>query len=121
MKYGVVILIYFFLTKVHAYQEINNIAFPKGCQPMKFSEVKKNTEVMVYNLSAGDIWITYVPLANNIEAEKSVLLQAHHWSTFISGKLKRTFLCTESRPGHEQQVPCTAVIAACDSSKGRKV
>lgn len=119
MKYGILLLLCIFAINAYSYRETSNVAFPKGCRSIGFERIKNRMEVMLYNLSDNDVWVTYIPKGASFEAEKSVRLKAHHWSTFVHGKDRMRFLCTESRPGHEQQVPCSSVITTC-SLKGRK-
>ena len=93
--------------------------FPAGCKPLVLHEelVKLSTEVpslvMIHNLSTMDLWITH-PLSEINGHEKwSSRLQSGNWSALALDKKSFDLSCIESRPGHEQQVPCAGLLSAC--------
>ncbi len=43
-------------------------------------------------------------------------LQKEHWSSLAVDELPFTLTCIESRPGHEQQVPCEGAVNVCEWS-----
>lgn len=96
--------------------------FPQGCKPLVVDEelvklsTKKPTLVMVHNLSNMDIWITHPVSEPSASAGWSSRLQAGNWSALALDKKSFDLSCIESRPGHEQQVPCAGLLAACQWS-----
>ena len=108
-----VILILFAMTS-HA-DEI----FPSGCKPLTVHEelmtfsAEKPIVVMIHNLSTIDIWITHPVSEPSASAGWSSRLQAGNWSALALDKKSFELSCIESRPGHEQQVPCAGLLAAC--------
>ena len=93
--------------------------FPAGCKPLVLHEelVKLSAEVpvlvMIHNLSTIDIWITHPVTEASASAGWSSRLQAGNWSALALDKKTFELSCIESRPGHEQQVPCAGLLAAC--------
>ena len=93
--------------------------FPAGCKPLMVHEelVKLSAEepklVMIHNLSTIDIWITHPVSEPSASAGWSSRLQAGNWSALALDKKSFELSCIESRPGHEQQVPCAGLLAAC--------
>ena len=93
--------------------------FPASCKPLMVHEelVKLSTDVpvlvMIHNLSTVDIWITHPVSEPNASAGWSSRLQAGNWSALALDKKTFELSCIESRPGHEQQVPCAGLLAAC--------
>jgi hypothetical protein len=93
--------------------------FPAACKPLMIHEelVNLSTEtpvlVMIHNLSTIDIWITHPVSEASASAGWSSRLQAGNWSALALDKKAFELSCIESRPGHEQQVPCAGLIAAC--------
>jgi hypothetical protein len=91
--------------------------FPSGCQPLMLhdDQVMLSTDkpilVMIHNLSTLDLWMTH-PVSEPT-AGWSSRLQAGHWSALALDKKTFELSCIESRPGHEQQVPCQGLLAAC--------
>lgn len=93
--------------------------FPAGCKPLTVHEetIKLSTEepsvVMLHNLSSIDIWITHPVAESDASAGWSTNLQAGNWAALALDKKEFELSCIESRPGHEQQVPCAGLLAAC--------
>lgn len=94
--------------------------FPAGCKPIMVQDefVKLSAEkpliVMIHNLSKVDLWITHPVSESNANAGWSSRLQGGNWSALALDKKSFELSCIESRPGHEQQVPCAGLLAACE-------
>jgi hypothetical protein len=94
--------------------------FPKGCRAMvvKDERVTLSAEklpqlVFLHNLSAEDLWITHPVTDPSASAGWSSRLQAGNWSALVLGNSSFELSCVESKPGHEQQIPCAGVLAIC--------
>jgi len=93
--------------------------FPVGCNALVVHEeamtlvTEKPTVVMIHNLSTIDIWITHPVSDPSASAGWSSRLQAGNWSALALDSKSFELSCIESRPGHEQQIPCAGVLAAC--------
>ncbi len=93
--------------------------FPAGCKPLVVHDeqvmlsAEKPILVMVHNLSTIDLWITHPVAEPNSSAGWSSRLQAGNWSALALDKKSFELSCIESRPGHEQQIPCVGLLAAC--------
>ena len=106
------------ITSLTAAQEM----YPKGCSPwvIQTPEValssQQPTVMMLHNVSETDLWITQVLKDNpGVHAGFPSLLQAGKWSALTLDKPTEGFTirCIESKPGHEQPVPCVDVLAVC--------
>lgn len=93
--------------------------FPAHCKPLVVSGERvmlpaaKSMVTMMHNLSGSDLWITHPVSEPNTSAGWSSHLQAGNWSALVVNNEKFELSCIESRPGHEQQVPCSTVLAVC--------
>lgn len=93
--------------------------FPAGCTPLVVSgdlvvlPAVKSTVTMIHNLSSTDLWVTHPVSEPNMSAGWSSHLQAGNWSALVINDKKFELSCIESRPGHEQQVACSTVLAVC--------
>lgn len=96
--------------------------FPARCKPFVVSGERvmlpaaKSMVTMVHNLSSSDLWITHPVSEPNTSAGWSSHLQAGNWSALVVNDEAFELSCIESRPGHEQQVPCSTVLAVCQWS-----
>lgn len=96
---------------------------PASCKPtaVQGETVMLNAEkpvlVVIHNLSATDLWITHPVSDPSASAGWSSRLSAGNWSALTLDQQKFELSCIESRPGHEQQIPCEGVIAVCTWSK----
>lgn len=94
--------------------------FPPSCQPIAVqsdSLVLKATKPMVvlfHNLSGSDLWITHPVSDPGASAGWSSRLQVGNWSALTLDKPSFELSCIESKPGHEQQVPCAGMIGVCE-------
>ena len=97
--------------------------FPQNCQPMlvKGETVELTTSspaiIVIHNLSSMDLWITHPVTATTANAGWSSRIQAGNWSALALTKKKFAISCIESKPGHEQQVPCEGLLGLCQWSK----
>ncbi len=93
--------------------------FPSGCKAIVVKDesvklsMKKPSIVMIHNLSDGDIWITHPVAEPSASAGWSSRLQGNNWSALALSDKLFELTCIESKPGHEQQVPCAGVLAVC--------
>ena len=114
MRYLLSILLFMVGFGLHA-QEI----FPEGCVPFVVENdlVTLSTEkpaiVMMHNLSTMDVWITHTVQKTGAGAGWSSRVQAGNWSALVLRSKAFKLSCIESRPGHEQQIPCSGVLAVC--------
>ena len=118
MKYIVSIIL--LLTAFHSCADE---IFPPGCKPLVVSDelvtlsTEKPTLVMIHNLSKLDLWITHPVTEASANAGWSSRLQSGNWSALALDKKTFELSCIESRPGHEQQVPCAGLLAVCQWTK----
>jgi hypothetical protein len=100
-----------------------NEIFPTGCLPILVHQeslklsAKKPHLVMIHNLSQSDLWITHPVSDPGASAGFSSHLKAGNWSALLLEKQAFELNCIESVPGHEQQVPCAGLLAACQWPK----
>ncbi len=101
---------------------------PAGCQAKTVQgesvtlKTKEAGLFFIHNLTKSDLWITH-PLTNpGASAGWTTRLQAGNWSALALNKGAFIVNCVESRPGHEQQMPCEGSIAVCQwNAKGVKI
>lgn len=95
---------------------------PALCQPITVQEesvmlkTKQAEMVLIHNLSSSDLWITHPVTDPGASAGWSSRLDAGNWSALMVDKESFELSCIESKPGHEQQVPCASVITLCEWS-----
>lgn len=101
-------------------------SLPAGCQPVAVQgqsvtlKSKSSKLAFIHNLSKADLWITHPVTDPGASAGWTSRLQPDHWSALALAKPPFVLTCIESKPGHEQQVPCEGAIAVCQW-KGVKV
>ncbi|MFI4962482.1 MAG: hypothetical protein ACHP6H_01345 [Legionellales bacterium] len=99
---------------------------PKGCKAIAVQgesvsiQAKKNKLVFMHNITSNDLWITHPVVDTGASAGWSSRLQAGNWSALVVDKGPFVIECIESRPGHEQQIPCEEALAVCQW-KGAKM
>lgn len=99
--------------------------FPVGCKAIAVQgesvtlKAKKSKLVYIHNISNTDIWITHPVTNPGASAGWTTRLQAGNWSALAVNNPSFELNCIESRPGHEQQVPCQGVIAVCQWSDAK--
>jgi len=93
---------------------------PNGCQAVAVQgeavtlKSKKSKLVFIHNLTNNDLWITHLVENPGASAGWTSRLQAGNWSALAIDKPPFVLTCIESRPGHEQQIPCEGAIAVCE-------
>ena len=93
--------------------------FPPHCVPLLVANelltlpAATKTVVMIHNLSNTDLWITHAAQDSGVSAGWSSRLQAGYWSALAFNGKAFELSCIESKPGHEQQIPCSGVLAVC--------
>jgi len=93
--------------------------FPPGCKPIIVKDeslilaAPKPMVVMIHSLAKGDIWVTHPVSDPSASAGWSSRLQSENWSALALHDKSFELSCIESRPGHEQQIPCAGVLAVC--------
>ncbi len=116
MKYSLFTIL-FFASLIAKAQEI----YPAGCNPLvvRHDLVRLSTEkpvvVMMHNLSSAELWITHPATDSGMQAGWSSRLESDKWSALALEKTTKKFelSCIESKPGHEQQIACSDVLAVC--------
>lgn len=114
----IVLSILFALFSVTVSADDNTIS--SSCKPIRVQgetvmlSAKKPLLVMINNLSKSDLWITHPVSEPSASAGWSSRLQAGNWSALALDKDSFELSCIESKPGHEQQVPCSGVISVCE-------
>ena len=117
MKYLLLLLFIAMGAVAHAEE-----GFPVACQAVAVQQesvtlkTKQPLLVLIHNLSRGDLWITHPVSDPSASAGWSSHLEAGNWSALAVDKESFELSCIESKPGHEQQVPCVGVIAVCEWS-----
>lgn len=96
---------------------------PVGCHALRVQDetitllAKKNKLVFIHNLTQADLWITHPLTEPNTDAALATRLEAGSWAALSLDKGPFILNCIESRPGHEQQVPCEGAVALCEWKK----
>jgi hypothetical protein len=99
---------------------------PNGCEALAVQgetvavATKKTSLFFVHNLSDMDLWVTHPVENTSASSDWSSRIQSQHWSALVVGKGPFALTCIESRPGHEQEIPCEGAIALCQW-KGAKI
>jgi len=92
---------------------------PVGCQAVAVQgesvtiKAKNSKLVFIHNLATTDLWITHPVTNPSASGGWTSRLQAGNWSALAVDKGPFALNCIESRPGHEQQIPCEGAIAVC--------
>ncbi|WED43012.1 hypothetical protein [Legionella cardiaca] len=114
MKLIISFLLILGLNLVHA-----EATLPSSCKPIPVKgesvilSAKKPLLIMIHNSSNTDLWISHPVSEPSASAGWSSRLQAGNWSALALDKESFELSCIESKPGHEQQVPCMGVISVC--------
>lgn len=108
-----------YLFLLSSYAIAGESTLPKGCQAVTVQgdivtvQAKKNSLVFIHNLSSADLWITHPVEDAGASAGWTSRVQSENWSALALEKGSFVLNCIESRPGHEQQIPCEGAIAVC--------
>lgn len=98
---------------------------PQGCQAIAVQgesvalKAKKAKLFFIHNITGYDLWITHPVTNPSASAGWSSRLQSENWSALVIDKGPFDITCIESRPGHEQQIPCEGAIAVCQWTGGK--
>ncbi|STX30123.1 Enhanced entry protein EnhB [Legionella beliardensis] len=93
--------------------------FPTGCNPISVQgetvllKTKQPVVFLIYNNAADDLWITHPVSEPSASAGWSSRLETHNWSAFALDQKSFELSCIESKPGHEQQIPCAGILSIC--------
>lgn len=99
---------------------------PAGCQAVAVQgevvtlKAKKSSLIFIHNLTSADLWVTHPVTNPGASAGWTSRLQGENWAALALSKGPFVLNCIESKPGHEQQVPCEGAIAVCKWT-GKKV
>ncbi len=106
-----------------SYSVYSGAELPKGCKPLMVQgesvmiKGKDAKIILIHNVAQSDLWITHPVAEPSASAGWTSRLQADHWSALFVAKPPFALNCIESRPGHEQQIPCEGAIIVCAWSK----
>lgn len=101
------------------------VTLPAACQPLPVEgqtvtlKTKKAHLVLVHNVSQTDLWVTHPVTNPSASAGWSSRLQTKHWSALVVNQSPFELSCIESKPGHEQQIPCAGAITLCQWKGGK--
>ncbi len=106
-------------------------SFPKGCSAVVVKgqtvtlKAKHNKIVFIHNVAGSDLWVTHPVSSEGAGAGWTSRIQADHWSALAIDKPNFILGCIESKPGHEQEIPCEGAILVCqwahvNAPKGEK-
>lgn len=96
---------------------------PAGCQSVAVQgetltlQAKKKSLFLIHNIIDNDLWITHPVTDPGASAGWSSRLQSDNWSALVIEKGPFILSCIESRPGHEQQIPCEGTLVVCKWKK----
>lgn len=113
----IILSVIFALCALTAHAEI---VMPQDCKPVTIEgeTVQLSTLTpqvfLVHNMSNMDLWVTRPVAEAGAAAGWSSRLQAGNWSAFALNEKAFELSCIESKPGHEQQVPCSGVLLVCE-------
>lgn len=92
---------------------------PVGCKPIAVEEesvvlsAPNPMLVLIHNRSELDLWITHLASDPTADAGWSNRLQSQKWSALAVHDQAFELVCIESKPGHEQQLPCANLLDVC--------
>lgn len=100
-------------------------SIPLGCVPLKMAgetlalALKKPSLILMQNTSENTVWLTHPVADPGASAGWTSQIQSGKWSALALREKNFSFTCTESRPGHEQQIACAEAIMACVWKKAK--
>lgn len=95
----------------------------KHCQPVAVSgesmalTTKKPAFFLIQNTASSDVWLSHS--STDREGDMTIRIAPRQWSALILKQSNFTINCIESRPGHEQQLPCDSLLTVCQAEKIR--
>lgn len=93
-------------------------SFPKNCKVFAFKgenlviKAPKPKVILINNQTEATLFLSHTGntgLTTKIDAAK--------WASLVVHQKKFIIQCIESKPGHEQQVPCEGMLTTCQLSK----
>jgi len=96
---------------------------PRGCRAVAVQgdtitlHSKKRTLVFIHNTTTMDLWITHPAAEQETNSNWTTKLQSDRWSALVKPAGDFVLHCIESKPGHEQQIPCAGTVGACKWKK----
>lgn len=94
--------------------------YPPACHPIEIkSEVltlpsaKMPRLILIHNFSSSNVWLTKPTQEASASAGWNSYVHTKHWTALYLEKGDFELACTESQPGHEQQISCQGLISAC--------
>ena len=115
--------LFIFLYMLLSSSVLAEASLPSGCQAMAVKgetvtlKLAQKSLIFIHNLTQADLWITHPESNPSASAGWSSRLQANHWSALVVDKSSFNLSCIESKPGHEQVIPCEGAIAVCQAKK----
>lgn len=106
-----------------SFKGFTETTFPKKCKPVQVQgnsvmvDVKKGNLIFIHSTAKSDLWLNHPVTDPSASAGWTSRIQANHWSALALDKSSFEITCIESRPGHEQQIPCEGMIAVCQWKK----
>ena len=123
MKHVFFVLLMVLLTAAHASAALETVGIPcKSIVVQKETAVlssKKPVLILIHNSSSNHLWITHADSGKGAADGWSSQLGPDKWSALMLNSSSFELSCVESRPGHEQQLPCAGLIAVCEWSNGK--
>lgn len=92
---------------------------PASCLPLAVKgelavlKAKKPVLMLIHNVSDAKLWITHPVSDPGASAGWSIWLEPGKWSALALNKKVFELMCVESKPGHEQHIPCEGMLAVC--------
>ena len=92
--------------------------YPSQCKPIVVQHnvldlrVLLPSMLMIHNLSHNEVWMTYRVNDEN-KLSESRRIRSNKWSALAIKTGHFVIHCIESIPGHEQNIACARVLAAC--------
>ena len=127
MRFIIALIMLLPFTCSHASESI----MPALCKPIMVDKevltlsAKKPGLVLIYNHSNSELWLSHPVKEDNASAGWTSQLESQKWSALALNQQDFILNCIESKPGHEQEVPCQGLISVCqwpnmaiDDSKG---
>lgn len=110
------------LTSLLAWTAQANSRLPSQCKPLAIKDeavslsTSQTRVLMIRNRSDIDLWINHPVSDPGASAGWITRLQPGNWSALVLNQKSFKLSCIESKPGHEQTVPCNSVLTVCEWS-----
>ena len=89
------------------------------CQPVPVGgesltlHVEKTAFFLIYNRASTDVWLSH----SMADSDLTTRIAPKKWVGLILTPSDFVGQCIESKPGHEQQMPCEEMIRICQAEK----